>query len=139
MFLQKGSEFALREGFAVARKKLLHKRTDPQKLREVFAVFKAIFKEKMPAGDLLRAAFAFIELYEALDVERYGDLGYSTREAFFAAAVDQAMGDGGWRVLRHEMKVGMVLCDEVPDNYLAVQARIRSFVGRTEWPRIGME
>ena len=119
------------------KKWLRGKKTDPQKLREVFAVFKVVFDKKMPAGDLLRAAHAFMELYETLDVERYGDLGYSTREAFFAAAVDQAMKDGGWKVLGHETKIGMELCDDLPDNYLAVQARIKTLVGYTEWPRIG--
>jgi hypothetical protein len=122
----------------MARRKKFRGKTDPQKLKEVFAVFKQVFNKKMPAGDLIRAAHAFIELYDALDVESYGDLGYSTREAFFAAAVDQAMTDGGWRILGHEAKIGMELCDDLPDNYLTVRAKIRGLVGSTEWPRIGM-
>ena len=113
--------------------------TQTQKIREIFAVFKSVYAGKRPAGELLRAAFAFIELYKALEVERYAEEGYSTREAFFAAAVDRAMKDGGWRIMDYERKTGMALSDDLPDNYLSVQARIKNFVGRTEWPRIGME
>jgi hypothetical protein len=114
--------------------------TQTQKLRAIFAVFKEVYAgRKMPAGDMLRAAFSFIELYRALEIERYGDFGYPTREAFFAAAVDRAMHDGGWRIMEYEAKIGMELSDDLPDNYLAVEAKIRNLIGRTEWPRIGME
>jgi hypothetical protein len=117
----------------------MRKRPTTQQLREVFAVLRQHIKGKMAAGELLRLAFAFIELYRSLDIERYGDLGYSTRESFFAAAVDRAMKDGGWRVMAHEAKIGMELSDEVPDNYLQIRARIKSFIGYTVWPRIGTE
>jgi hypothetical protein len=117
----------------------MKRRSTTRQIREVFAILKQHIKGRMPAGELLRLAFAFIELYRSLDIEQYGDLGYSTRESFFAAAVDNAMKDGGWRIMVHEAKIGMELSDELPDNHLQIRARIQSFIGRTEWPRIGTE
>jgi hypothetical protein len=98
-------------------------------LHEVFALLKRHVDKKLPAGELLRLAFAFMELYRSIDIERYGDLGYSTREAFFAAAVDRAMKDGGWRIMAHEVKIGMAFSDDLPDNHLEISARIKRLIG----------
>jgi hypothetical protein len=97
---------------------------------------KQAFGEQLPAGELLRLAMALIEAYQNIEIERYGEFGYPTRDPFFIWDVDKAMQDGGWRVLHCERKTGMELSDDSSDNHWAAQTRILRFIGQTQWPRI---
>jgi len=110
-----------------------------QRLRTVYVELKEVFGDQLSAGELLRLASAFIHAYQNADVERFGEFGYSTREPFGFYDVDRAMGDGGWRVLHYERKMGMELTDELPDNFWVIQGRVKRLVGQVQWPRIEME
>jgi hypothetical protein len=100
-------------------------------------LFRLALGDAFSAGELLRLAASLVAAYKLERDERdYG--GYRARDPFAAAAVDKAMTDGGWKILDFEHRAGMPMSDDIPENQLAVEARIKGFVGRAEWPRIEM-
>jgi hypothetical protein len=103
----------------------------------VFFELRRALGDAFNAGELLRLAACLVAAYK-LDWEDKDYGGYAARDPFSAAAVDKAMMDGGWKILDFEHRAGMPMSDDAPENQLAVEARVRRFVGRAEWPRIEM-
>ena len=111
----------------------------PSQIREVYLELRRIFGGQLNAGEVLRLAALIVKAYrepETLDPTFDDEYG---RLPFVALELDTAMEDGGWRILEYEGRRGMALTDDLPDNYFAVEARIRGFVGQTQWPRIAMD
>jgi hypothetical protein len=109
----------------------------PSQTRAVYLELRRALGGAFSAGELLRLAASLIAAYKLdRDDRDYG--GYAARDAFAAAAVDKAMMDGGWTILDFEYRAGMPMSDDIPDNQLAIEARIKGIVGRAEWPRIEM-
>jgi hypothetical protein len=109
----------------------------PLLTRAVFFELRRALRDAFSAGELLRLAASLVAAYK-LDWEDKDYGGYVSRDPFRAAAVDKAMMDGGWKILDFEHRSGMPMSDDTPEDHLAVEARIKGFVGRAEWPRIGM-
>lgn len=106
-----------------------------QQTKAVFFELRRTLGTDFSAGALLRIAARLVAAYRANAWERaYG--GYTTKDPFFSRPVDLAMEDGGWRIMDFETVQGMSLCDDLPDNHIRVEKRIKDFVGTPEWPRI---
>lgn len=74
----------------------------PAQLRAVFAELRAAVGAEVSGGDLIRLAHLILKSYQF--EEESGDhpeIRLDSR-AFSALAVDEAMADGGWRVLAFE-------------------------------------
>jgi hypothetical protein len=111
----------------------------PAQIRQIYVELKHALGDEVSAGDLLRLAALIVENYrepEKLD-PTFGDGPRQT--PFVELELDNAMKDGGWRILEYEGRAGMRFSDELPDNYFSERARIQRLVGRTQWPRIAMD
>lgn len=111
--------------------------TRSQTVKAFYRVLKEALGPDVSAGDVLRAAATLLAAFEAPEFEEV-DRRQGPREGFFASEVDTAMEDGGWQVLDFELRSGMPLLDEQPENAPVVRRGIERLVGRTEWPRIEM-
>lgn len=77
----------------------------PALIRAVYAELRASLGAEAPGGDLLRLAnlivLAMAEAAEQDDLDEE-----SASRAFITLPVDDAMSDGGWRILAHEKGLG---------------------------------
>jgi hypothetical protein len=107
------------------------------KLREVYLELNALLGDQFTPYEILQLAGLVLRTHRDADKVDRSFLERQFRPGHFTYEVDRAMTDGGWKVVFIENRAGMSLTDERPDNYLEVEAKIRRFVGRLQWPRIG--
>ncbi|HEX4159096.1 MAG TPA: hypothetical protein VHY79_11520 [Rhizomicrobium sp.] len=108
---------------------------NPARLRAIYFELRKATGSDVPAGDLLRLAHVILKSY--VDDEDVRD--DSLREpgpdrAFAALPVDEAMKDGGWRVLHYELKRDSDIDHVSPEELCELRVHIRKFLG-PEWPQ----
>ena len=79
--------------------------TRPDQVRQIAVALRRELGPHIPFRDLLRMAAVIVQAYREPERVRL-DEG-RIRSAFFALDVDVAFGDGGWRVLDFERRLGM--------------------------------
>lgn len=108
--------------------------TRPSQIRRIVAELREVLGPDVPAWELLQLAYHFVEAHRAPEIDDYDEP--AVRNSFFAAEVDLAFQrDNGWKVVDFERQQGMAFSDELPDSYYRTEARLRSLIGRTIWPR----
>ena len=108
----------------------------PDQIRQIYAELRRTLGSAS-AGDLLRLAALIVRTYRS--PEKLDRSFRDGRRPFVELELDNAMKDGGWRILAYEARAGMPFTDDLPDNYFGVRARLQKLVGRTQWPHIAMD
>lgn len=110
--------------------------TRPDQLRRIFVELRAVLPDE-PAWRLLKLAAYILKAHrepEGLDLD-----GFVERSPFCSLDVAKAIEDGGWKVLDFERRQGMSFGDEISENHYRTESRLRNLLGRTTWPRSGMD
>lgn len=105
---------------------------NPAKLRAIYAELRRAAGTDVSAGDLVRLAHLILRTYNA-ETDSVDDYGRpADSRAFCSLPVDEAMMDGGWRVLTFEAKRRYGI-DDVDTQELAIlKTYVTSFLG-PEW------
>jgi len=93
----------------------------PQKINQIYREFRMALSDKFPAHELLRSAAKLIEIIEDDDpitVARVRDPWVP----FDERPVDEAIADGGWKILSHEDWWFQMIGE---DDVMSVQARLQ--------------
>lgn len=77
----------------------------PNQIRQIAELLREELGPRVPFRDLLRMAAIIVRAHR--EPERFLLDEGRIRSAFFALEVDIALGDGGWRVLDFERRLGM--------------------------------
>jgi hypothetical protein len=104
---------------------------DPEKIRAIYAELrKAVGGEASP-GVLLRLAYIILSTYNS-DLDHFDEFGRPVESrTFFALPVDEAMRDGGWRILNFESRRSFGLDDVDPQDLVTLKVLIQRFLGPT--------
>jgi hypothetical protein len=109
------------------------------KLREVFVELTALLGDQFTPFEILHFAGLVLRTYRDADRIDRSFLERQFRPSAHSLPVDTAMTrHDGFAVVSFESRSGMSLTDDRPDNHHQVGARVRTFVGQIQWPRIGM-
>jgi hypothetical protein len=108
----------------------------PGQFRRIFAELRRA-RPNASGRELLQLTDYIIRAHREPELIEFND-GYG-RRSFFAQDIVSAFEDGGWRVLDFERRQGMSFDDEISDNRDRVEVRLRPLIGRTKWPRTGMD
>jgi hypothetical protein len=102
-------------------------------LQFVYAELRAALGVRVAGGDILRLALL---VCEALD-EDDGDYAPNPRDSrsTMLLPVDEAMSDGGWKVLILEGKLGLKLYDDYDPGTISARERVKKFGEQVLWPR----
>lgn len=102
------------------------------KLREVFREIRRVVGATVPAIDVARLAHFILRSYQEDDdeIDEYGCPADS--RAFLYLPVDEAMSDGGWKVLMFEMRSSADIDRLDSDATTMLNRRLESLLG-PEW------
>lgn len=108
---------------------------NPAKLRAIYAELRRAAGKDAVAADLLRLAHLLLKAYtlgDDIDVDEYGRPVDS--RAFFALPIDEAMEDGGWRILNFESRRTYGIDEISPPEMSIITRALRRYLG-SEWPQ----
>ncbi len=109
--------------------------TRPSQIRRIVAELRAALGPDVPAWQLLQLAHHIVDAHREPEIHDFDEP--IARNPFFAMDVDLAFQrDNGWKVVDFERQQGMAFDDELPDSHYRTEARLRSLIGHTRWPRI---
>ncbi|TGT56613.1 hypothetical protein EN813_042405 [Mesorhizobium sp. M00.F.Ca.ET.170.01.1.1] len=102
------------------------------KLREVYKEIRRVVGTTVPAVDIVRLAHLILRSYQEddADVDEYGRPADS--RAFPYLPVDEAMSDGGWKVLLFELRAAADTDRLDADAAIKLNRRLENFLG-PEW------
>lgn len=108
---------------------------NPARLRAIYAELRRAAGKDVAAADLLRLAYVLFKTYRLEFGQEVDDYGLpADSRAFAVLPVDEAMEDGGWRVLNFEWRRRFCI-DEVGPRELSIIIRaVRKYLG-PEWPQ----
>jgi hypothetical protein len=108
---------------------------NPARLRAIYAELRRATGNEVAAADLLRLAHMLLKRYR-LDIDdELDDYGRPVdSRAFFALPVDEAMEDGGWRVLNFETRRRFGIDELDPREITIIKRAVRRYLG-PEWPQ----
>ena len=87
----------------------------PTLVRKIYAELRTVADEDVGAAELLRAASKLADFYHSTTRGRDPGLTYYTGGIPFDRwALDRAMADGGWRILRYESELAQCDLDDQP-------------------------
>jgi hypothetical protein len=99
------------------------------KIRAIYAELRSAIGDIAPAGELLRLAYAIAKSF-APNLDELGLFGRPREgSAFFALPVDEAMDDGGWKVLNFETHRNFDIEDIDPQDVPPLQVEIQRSLG----------
>jgi hypothetical protein len=102
------------------------------KIRAIYAELRRAIGDAATAGELLRLAHAILKSF-APDLDELGPFGRPREgRAFFAIPLDEAMGDGGWKILNFEAHRNFDIEDLDPQDFPPLQVEIQQFLG-AQW------
>lgn len=101
-------------------------------LRRVYAELRDTIGPAASSGDVLRLAEIIVRAYtdETSTLVKVTDAVES--RAFFRLAVDNAMRDGGWRVLEFELEANFGLDDPSSSDLMNIRKALQKYIG-PEW------
>lgn len=103
----------------------------PDLLRGIYAELRRGLGPDVPANDLLKLAHVILRSYT--DDGKQDDYPSTTSaRAFVSLPVDEAMRDGGWRVLEFERMRGILVDNIDSDTVADVRPLIEKYLG-PEW------
>ena len=108
---------------------------NPARLKAIYAELRHAAGKEVPAADLLRLAQMLLRTYRPEfeeDLDDY-DRPIDSR-AFFALPVDEAMQDGGWRIMNFESRRRSGIDEIDPREMTIIKRAIRRYLG-PEWPQ----
>ena len=108
---------------------------NPARLKAIYAELRRAAGKDASAADLLRLAHMLLKAYRlgaGDDVDDYGRPIDS--RAFFALPVDEAMEDGGWRILNFEDRRNFGIDEINPRELSIIKRAVRNYLG-PEWPQ----
>lgn len=109
---------------------------DPPLLRAIYAELRASAGSDVAAGDLLRLAHLVLRAYKVDFIEPAEKTGGREKKGgFHALPVDQAMDDGGWKVLDFETPRLPVSDDLGQEGVMFLHRQLTKFLGH-EWRRV---
>ena len=73
----------------------------PQKVNQIYLELRAELGDKIPAHELLRSAALLVAVVKG-DGPATGAVHHSPRATFDEKPLDEAMADGGWKILARE-------------------------------------
>jgi len=89
----------------------------PNLIRSIYTELREVAGEVATPAELLRLASAMIEAAQPEDSCSGSQLtGYTGGVPFDLWALDRAMADGGWRILRHESELGTPVFGDDAEN-----------------------
>ncbi len=91
----------------------------PDQIRAIFAELRATLGPEVPAADLLKIAVIILRSYYSEEDELAGFGRPGQARSFISMPVDEALVDGGWRVLEFERDAETACFDrDEPDSEL---------------------
>lgn len=102
----------------------------PALLRAIYTELRATLGEQVASGELLKVAHAILRAYQLGDSKNENER-LSAGRSLFTLPVDEAMRDGGWRVLEFEKSLAP-LEDRGNDITTKLRPIIEKYLG-PEW------
>lgn len=104
----------------------------PAQIRAIYAELRQMLGEEAPAGDLLKIAHLFLRAYSDTpdELREFGVAGES--RPFLTLPVDEAMSDGGWRILTFERERSTFLDLRDPVAMAKFEPLLSKYLG-PEW------
>lgn len=102
------------------------------KIRAIYAELRSAIGDAAPAWELLVLAHAILKSF-APDFDELGPFGRPREgRVFFALPLDEAMEDGGWRILNFESHRNFDIEDVDSQDFPALTVEIQQFLG-AQW------
>ena len=109
---------------------------EPPLLRAIYAELRDSAGTEISAGDLLRLAHTILRAFKAEYIEGPEEPRYRQRDGeFHSMPVDEAMKDGGWKVLHFEGPGSPPRHDVAPEADMFLNHQLTKFLGH-EWQRL---
>lgn len=107
--------------------------TKSKYLQSIYAELRSVLGASAAAGDILRLALL---ICDTADDEEEDLPPIRAGHSLVWSAVDHAMADGGWSVMRFETQRGLKLVDDYEPGVISVRRRADNLAGRVLWPRV---
>lgn len=107
---------------------------DSQLLRLIYAELRQTADGQIPAGDLLRLAHIILLAHQTQFEEEY-ERKRESKPPFHTLEVDEAMRDGGWRILAFENRYLPRQYELPPEARIRIREQLNKYLGK-RWQRL---